>query len=260
MARWQLIGFIHGVMNTDNVSIAGETIDYGPCAFMDTYDPEAVYSSIDVHGRYAYCNQPGIAHWNLARLAQSLLPLLAETREAAIERAGEVIERFPDFFRLAYLDISRCKLGLDEAHEEDFELISDLLACMADNQADFTLTFRRLCEVARSDTESEHALRELFREPAALDVWLARWRTRLAREKGSDRERRQSMQRANPVYIPRNHKVEEALQVAATSSDFAPFEELLRVLGRPYEPDQGADGFATPAPQDFGPYVTYCGT
>jgi len=260
VAQWQLIGFIHGVMNTDNVSIAGETIDYGPCAFMDTYHPETVYSSIDLRGRYAYCNQPGIAQWNLARLAQSLLPILAETREKAIELASEVIERFPDFFQRAYLKLSRSKLGFDEAHEEDSELINDLLACMADNQADFTLTFRRLCEAILSDTEGEQALLELFREPAALDPWLARWRIRLAKEQISDKERRQSMQRANPIYIPRNHLIEEVIQAAVSEDDLQPFHDLVDITSSPWDEQAGQEKYAIPPRPDQIVHQTFCGT
>ena len=260
VAQWQLVGFIHGVMNTDNVSIAGETIDYGPCAFMDTYDPEAVFSSIDARGRYAYCNQPAITHWNIARFAQSLLPLLAETREAAITRASEVVEGFPAYFQEVYLAGARRKLGFNGAEEGDLKLFEDLLQCMADNQADFTLTFRRLSELQRSGPEGEAALRLLFREPGSLDAWLARWRSRLRTEEQSDDARIQSMRRTNPTFIPRNHLVEEVIEAAVLDADLAPFHRLVEVISRPWEERAGNKRYEAPPRPDQVVHETFCGT
>ncbi len=260
VAQWQLVGFIHGVMNTDNASVAGETIDYGPCAFMDAYDPETVYSSIDARGRYAYCNQPAIAHWNIARFAQSLLPLLGEAREAAVARANQAIARFPDCFEEAYLSGARRKLGFDSAGEEDSELLSDLLKVMAENQADFTLTFRNLCEVSQSGAEGEEPLRRLFREPAALDPWLGRWRARLASEARLEGERREAMRRANPAFIPRNHLIEEVIEAAVAEGDLKPFQQLVDVLSAPWDTASGDGRYAAPPRPEQVVHQTFCGT
>lgn len=255
VARWLGIGFIHGVMNTDNMSIAGETIDYGPCAFMDTYDPATVFSSIDHGGRYAYGNQPRIAMWNLARFAETLLPLLATDQDAALERARAAVNGFADRFEAAYLGVLRAKLGLATAEDDDLALANDLLKTMAANGADFTLTFRRLCDAAE-DVGKDDAVRGLFIDPTAFDAWAKRWHERRAREdRGADTA---TMRRINPAFIPRNHNVETAL-AAAISGDLGPFDELLSVLSRPYEDKPGFERYADPGPAQPS-YRTFCGT
>ena len=260
IAQWQLIGFIHGVMNTDNASISGETIDYGPCAFMDTYHPETVYSSIDARGRYAYCNQPGIAHWNLARFAQSLLPLLGEEQEAALSRANQALACFPNCFEDAYLSGARQKLGFDVAREDDSELMSDLLDLMSENQADFTLTFRSLSEVSQSGTQGEAPLRGLFKEPASLEAWLGRWRTRLAGERRPESKRCAAMRRANPAFIPRNHLVEEVIAAAVSEGDLRPFHQLMDVLSAPWDTVAEYERYAAPPRPEQIVHQTFCGT
>jgi serine/tyrosine/threonine adenylyltransferase len=256
IARWQLIGFIHGVMNTDNMSIAGETIDYGPCAFMDTYDPATVFSSIDHAGRYAYGNQPRIAHWNLARLAQALFPLLGEDEDAAIASAQAAIDAFSARFEAAYLAGLRRKLGLLEAQDGDAALAQDLLQRMAANHADFTLTFRRLSDALAADG----MMRGLFDDPAAFDDWAAQWRQRLAQEGGSAEARHAEMRAVNPAFIPRNHRVEAALAAAQSDANFAPFEELLTVLARPFDDQPTFARYADPPRPDEVVQQTFCGT
>ena len=245
-------------MNTDNMSIAGETIDYGPCAFMDSYHPQTVYSSIDRMGRYAYGNQPDIARWNLIRLAETLLPVLAEDQDAAIEEAKEAIGRFPKEFDTAYVaGISR-KLGLLESRPDDIDLAQDLLDRMAHNGADFTSVFRRLCDAA--GPQGDAGVRILFADPGAFDIWAEKWRHRLAQEGGKLSERRSAMRAANPAFIPRNHLVEEAIIAAETDGDFSAFEMLLSVISAPYE-DQPAFGrYADPPRPDQVVHQTFCGT
>jgi uncharacterized protein YdiU (UPF0061 family) len=259
IALWMLVGFIHGVMNTDNMSVAGETIDYGPCAFMDIYHPETVYSSIDTIGRYAYCNQPGIAQWNLARFAEALLPLLAENRDEALALAQGAVSAFVPAFETAYAQGLRRKLGLFRSEPSDPALGQDLLACMASQGADFTLTFRGLCDAALGP-EREGALRGLFADTGAIDEWLLRWRQRLASEGGEPAERQAAMRRANPLFIPRNHLVEEAIAAAQNARDFKPFESLLAVLSAPYEDQLGFERYADPPRPDQIVHETFCGT
>jgi uncharacterized protein YdiU (UPF0061 family) len=254
LAKWMLVGFIHGVMNTDNCSIAGETIDYGPCAFMDAYKPDTVFSSIDHGGRYAYANQPRIGHWNLARFGETLLPLLADDTDKALAIANESLAAFQARYAQALLAGMRRKLGLGTEQEDDASLAQDLLNAMAGGQADFTATFRQL------DPETDDKVQPLFADPAAYDAWAVRWRERLAREPQDAAARRAAMQAANPVYIPRNHRVEAAIAAAVEREDFAPFEELLKVLARPYEERAEFAGYAEPAPPDQGVYRTFCGT
>jgi len=257
IARWQLIGFIHGVMNTDNTSIAGETIDYGPCAFMDVYDPQTVFSSIDQGGRYAYVNQPRIGHWNLVRFAQALLPLLDENEEAAIKSAQAAIDAYPAMFEAAYFAGLRRKVGFTEARDEDLPLIGELFRHMADGRADFTLTFRRLCDSAAG---ADDALRALFDNAAALEVWLGKWRDRLALEPISPAERAARMCNVNPAFIPRNHRIEAAIVAAQTRGDFAPFEELMKVLSRPYDDQPDFAAYGDPPRPDERVLQTFCGT
>jgi serine/tyrosine/threonine adenylyltransferase len=248
VARWLLIGFIHGVMNTDNCSVAGETIDYGPCAFMDAYDPATVFSSIDQHGRYAYGNQPRIAVWNLARLAETLLPLLADDQDKGVEVAQEALAAFSPAFEAAYFGGLRRKIGLTTEHDGDVTLVNDLLKLMAENGADFTLTFRELC-----DTAAVHL-------PSAFDSWAARWRWRLGEEAAEPAEIGAAMRAVNPVYIPRNHLVEAALNAAIERDDFSPFEQLLDVLATPFEERAGLERFTLPPQPEERVLQTFCGT
>lgn len=258
VARWMSVGFVHGVMNTDNMTISGETIDYGPCAFIDRYDPKAVFSSIDQTGRYAYGNQPLIAQWNLARFAETLLPLIdADDSENAVRLASLEINSVPEIYRNYWLSQMRAKLGLVETEPEDLELANDLHAAMEGQNVDFTGLFRQLAQALRGDAGP---LRALFDDPDVLDNWLEKWRARLDREDGDASSRAEAMDRVNPIYIPRNHKVEEALQAAVQKADLGPFEKLLEVLLNPYEKRDGFEAFAAPAPDDFGRHVTFCGT
>jgi uncharacterized protein YdiU (UPF0061 family) len=256
VAQWLLIGFIHGVMNTDNCSIAGETIDYGPCAFMDAYDPATVFSSIDHGGRYAYGNQPRIAQWNLARLAETLLPLLSADEDAAMEAAQAALTGFGPRFQAAYLAGLRRKIGLTGEEEGDTALAQDLLQRMAANAADFTLTFRRLCDAA-AGPEGDAAVRSLFAEPAAYDEWASGWRRRLT---GDPAARRAAMQAVNPAVIPRNHLVEDALAAAVEREDFAPFDEMLEALSRPFEDRSEFARYVEPPGPDRRVHRTFCGT
>jgi uncharacterized protein YdiU (UPF0061 family) len=251
VAQWMLAGFVHGVMNTDNMTISGETIDYGPCAFMDAYDPATVFSSIDRGGRYAYGNQPAIAQWNLARLAETLLPLIDETTEAAIAPATAVLEEFPSRFHASWLRGMRAKLGLAEGADDDDALAADLLALMHAQGVDFTSCFRSLSAAARGDAAEARAF---FGDPAAFDAWAERWRPRLAPGAAD------AMDRVNPVYIARNHHVEDAL-AAATAGDLGPFERLVDVVARPFDERPGLEPYAAPAPSGFcDGYQTFCGT
>ena len=247
IARWQLVGFIHGVMNTDNMALSGETIDYGPCAFMDRYDPATVFSSIDVNGRYAYGNQPPIAQWNLARLAEAMLPLFDPDVEQAVQRATAVLDRFPQLFTQHWLDGMRGKLGLFTAEDGDEALAADLLAWMQRQSADYTNMFRLLTSgglAADADLE--------------LQAWQGRWRERRGRQPQPPAEADALMRRHNPVVIPRNAHVEEALQ-AATNGDVSVMERLLDVLATPYDHDRDVPLF-TAAPAGPTPYRTFCGT
>jgi len=260
IAQWMRVGFIHGVMNTDNVSIAGETLDYGPCAFMDTYHPDAVYSSIDMHGRYAYAQQPTVAHWNMARLAETLLPLLSDDPESALPIAIEALEAYEPRFVASYHDGFRRKLGLREARGGDADLLSDLMRRMAEQRADFTLTFRHLSELAREPTEADAAVRTLFDDPSELDEWVAVWRARLAAEDSDDAMRRETMRAANPVYIPRNHRIEQAIEAVVGRGDLAPVDELLTVLTDPYADHPELRHLAAPPKPEEIVLQTFCGT
>ena len=257
VARWMHVGFIHGVMNTDNCSISGETIDFGPCAFMDAYDPATVFSSIDQGGRYQYQNQPGIAQWNLARLAETLLPIIDENIETAVEKANLMVVDYAASFQEVWSAGLRRKIGLEAAEEEDAALIQSLLELMQKDKVDWTGAFRRLSDAARGD---DTPFWSLFEDRAAADQWLSTWRARLGREK-ADPGRADRMDQENPLYIPRNHLVEEALAAAIKEDDLGPFDALHEVLARPYVA-QGADKerYAEPAPLDGRVYRTFCGT
>ena len=259
IAQWLLVGFIHGVMNTDNMSVAGETIDYGPCAFLDRYDPAAAFSAIDTQGRYAYRNQPAIGHWNLTRLAECLLPLLSEDEDAAVAEATEALGGYASFFEGAYEAGLRRKLGLSRELEGDVTLGRDLLEIMETSGADFTLTFRRLSE-AVSGPEGDLGVRSLFADLSAFDGWMARWRERLSREPADGAARCTAMQSVNPAFIPRNHRVEAVIQAAVEEDDFSPFEELLTVLSQPYRDHPAFSHYAEPPRDDERVYQTFCGT
>jgi uncharacterized protein YdiU (UPF0061 family) len=259
VARWLLVGFIHGVMNTDNTSISGETIDYGPCAFMDHYDPAAVFSSIDEQGRYAYANQPRIALWNLTRLAECLLPLFSDDKDKAIEQAQAILAEFPGTFTAAYQSGLRGKIGLLTAQDGDDALVQDLLDAMAKNQADFTLTFRRLSDAAE-DVARDSDVRQLFAEPAAFDAWATRWRQRRSKEPQTPAKCAGVMRAVNPVFIPRNHRIEAVIQAAVSRDDFAPFEELLAVLSKPFEEQPAFADYANPPEPHQRVLQTFCGT
>jgi len=258
IAKWLNIGFIHGVMNTDNMTISGETIDYGPCAFMDTYDPDTVFSSIDRNGRYAFGNQPAIARWNLARLAETLLQLIdPDDNDNAVRLATHQINRFVGEYTRLWQAGMRAKLGLTSEEDSDADLINDLFTTMEGQDVDFTLLFRSLARAAAGD----HApVRSLFNDPEAPVTWLARWTDRLSRDPQDAATRAEGMNRVNPIYIPRNHLVEAALNAAEQDDNLGPFERLLEVLSNPFEERAGLGAYAEPAPKDFGPYQTFCGT
>jgi uncharacterized protein YdiU (UPF0061 family) len=259
VARWLLVGFIHGVMNTDNTSISGETIDYGPCAFMDQYDPATVFSSIDEQGRYAYANQPRIALWNLTRLAECLLPLFSDDKDKAVEQAQFILGEFAEKFTAAYQAGLRQKIGLFTQRDGDEALLQDLLEAMAKNHADFTLTFRGLSEAA-VHADGDQKVRQLFADPAAFDEWAVRWRQRISDEPQDPAARRTAMRSVNPAFIPRNHRIEAVIQAAVNHDDFAPFEELLTVLSKPYEDQPAFGGYADPPEPHQRVLQTFCGT
>jgi uncharacterized protein YdiU (UPF0061 family) len=259
VARWLGVGFIHGVMNTDNSSISGETIDFGPCAFIDAYDPATVFSSIDRGGRYAYQNQAGIAQWNLARLAEALLPLIDADVEKAVAAANQVVVDFAGLFTSAWFAVMRDKLGLSGEEESDGDLVQALLDLLHANEVDFTGVFRALAEAAEDDEAS--AFVALFAEPTGPRQWLAAWRVRGARAAVSPAARAAAMRSVNPVYIPRNHLVEEAIAAAAERDDFGPFEALADVLMQPYaERLSVPKRFALPARPEERVLKTFCGT
>jgi serine/tyrosine/threonine adenylyltransferase len=260
ISRWQLLGFIHGVMNTDNMLLSGETIDYGPCAFMDAFNPDTVFSSIDHAGRYAYRNQPAIAHWNLACLAQALVPVLHEDSEQALALAQGAVDSYGDQFLEAHTAGLKAKLGLVEDRAEDAALIEDLYSLMAAEATDFTLTFRRLADLASPGTAGGQDCGELYSLPPAFDPWLARWQQRLAAEAVDPVARQAAMYRANPVFIPRNHLVEAAIAAATNQGDFAPFHALVERLADPWTWRPEDRAFALPPGPEQRVYQTFCGT
>lgn len=260
IARWLGVGFIHGVMNTDNMTISGETIDFGPCAFMDRYDPRTVFSSIDRNGRYAFGNQPMIGQWNIARLAEAMLAILDEDQDKAVEMANEAVGRFMESFQDHWKAVIRAKIGLGaDEQESDQALIRDLLVTLYEQKADYTLTFRRLADAAEGDTADE-ALGALLEAPDALSPWLAVWRERLSRDKTKPQDRAAAMRRVNPAFIPRNHKVEEALAAATDQGDFSLFEALNDVLANPYEDQPRFAAYAEPPKPGEEVTATFCGT
>ena len=250
VAQWMLVGFVHGVMNTDNMTISGETIDYGPCAFMEGFDPAVVYSSIDETGRYAYRNQPVVAEWNLARLAESLLPLLHDDEEQAVDLAVEALSEFRRQYSEAWSAGMKAKLGFREGLDDEVTspLVDELMALMQESRADYTSFFRHLGKAARGQTEPARAQ---VLDAAAFDAWVRRW---LALAPDAD-----AMDGVNPVYIPRNHLVEEAL-TAATGGNTGPLDRLMHALASPFDERPGLEDYAAAAPESFGPYRTFCGT
>jgi uncharacterized protein YdiU (UPF0061 family) len=258
VARWLGVGFVHGVMNTDNTSISGETIDYGPCAFLDEYHPEKKFSSIDHGGRYCFANQPRIAQWNLARLAETLLPLLSDDGDEAVRLATERVERFAAHFEAAYAAVMRAKLGLAGEDDGDRALFADLLQRLAAGEVDYTIFFRELCDAAE-DPGAEARVAALFREPGAFHAWAESWRRRQLGDGIAPAARAGAMRRANPAFIPRNHRVEQAI-AAATNGDFAPFETMVRALSRPYDDQPEHAHLAEPPLPQERVHETFCGT
>lgn len=283
VAQWMGLGFVHGVMNTDNMTLSGETIDYGPCAFMEAYDPDTVFSSIDHGGRYAWGNQPGIAQWNLARLAETLLPLIDPDEEQAVARATEVIQGFGAQYQRHWLAVMRSKLGLQPVADDpqldqaDLALIQTWLAALQGQRADWTLAHRHLCDVAQAQDQAQaqgaatpsdapgaahQRLAQGLADPASLYAWLPRWQARLRRNpNGQPPDWASAMRRTNPMYIPRNQRVEEALSAASDDGDLAPFHALLAVVQQPFDQMPGQDRHAQPAqPDQVLGYRTFCGT
>ena len=259
IARWLHVGFIHGVMNTDNMTISGETIDFGPCAFLDAYDPKKVFSSIDQVGRYAYASQPAIGQWNLARLAETLVPLFDDNQDTAVELANDALCEYGAIFQRHWLDGMRRKIGLAMSEEGDLDLLQALLTAMHQGEADFTLTFRRLCDSAR-DPAADAMLASTFASAEAIGPWLQDWRQRLSREQATPDERATAMKAVNPAYIPRNHRIEEAITAATEDADFSLFEALVEVTANPYaDQPQFARYQAPPSPQEEV-QRTFCGT
>ena len=259
IAKWQLIGFIHGVMNTDNMLLSGESIDYGPCAFIDGYHPDTVYSSIDRAGRYAYKNQPSIAQWNLAALASALLPIIDEDLEAGKEQAQAAINRFPEAFYHYHHRGLLEKLALSEANEENLSLAQDLMTVMSEHQLDFTLTFRRLAELA-GPKRFPTSVEGMISLPSELGPWLTRWKDRLSRDPQPLESRAEKLRLANPVYIPRNHLVEEAIRAAEDEGDYSSFHQLVEVVESPFELRDDRARFALPPEPHEVVQQTFCGT
>jgi uncharacterized protein YdiU (UPF0061 family) len=251
IAQWQLVGFIHGVMNTDNMAVSGETIDYGPCAFLDTYHPDTVFSSIDINGRYAYGNQPDIGGWNLTRFAETLIPLIDENKETAVKLAQEEIQRYKDLFYDNWLSGMRAKLGLYNAEEQDEKLITDLLDLMAKSNADYTNTFLTLTYNKTVDGSN-------FSTKEAID-WQLAWKYRVRRQDATEASAAELMRRSNPAVIPRNHRVEEALE-AASNGNFRILRKLLDALTKPYAHTAAQSEYAVPPAPSACPYKTFCGT
>lgn len=262
VAKWMSIGFVHGVMNTDNCTISGETIDYGPCAFLDQYDPEQVFSSIDHQGRYAYQNQPSIAKWNMARFAETLLPFIDADEDKAVELATYAIEQFDTFYRESWRELMGAKLGLLDISAEDDGLIEQLLNLLAHYQLDYCQLFRALATSVTGDlTKIRELIPQITDEGfAAFSDWYQRWQERLTKQSSSPHQIIELMNRTNPVYIPRNHLVEQVISLAQEKGDFGEFEKLLSILENPFKERAELNHYAQPAPKSFGCYTTFCGT
>ncbi|MCK5903587.1 MAG: YdiU family protein [Cocleimonas sp.] len=265
IAKWMQLGFIHGVMNTDNSSIAGETIDYGPCAFMDTFNEDQVYSSIDHAHRYAYNNQAAIGQWNLIRFAETLLPLLAKgddqyAAQQAVNLAQDALTAYNTQYHQYWLTGMRAKLGLVLEKAQDQDLIEALLKTMMENKVDFTLSFYYLSQLTKKPSTADQSMRLLFNDAKAFDRWVTQWRTRLSAETLSDTDRQKKMNAVNPVYIPRNHQVEAAIRAAEDHNDFSVFEQLNEVLKTPFVLQQGKDHYRLPPKPEEIVHQTFCGT
>ena len=260
IARWQHLGFIHGVMNTDNMLLSGETIDYGPCAFLDEYHPDMVFSSIDHGGRYAFSNQPGIAYWNLGALAQALLPLLSDDPEQAVAMAQHAVDAFVPLYQQAYREGMASKLGLGEYRDQDEALIDELLSLMADQGTDFTLAFRRLAELANPQQEDAGGISQFFEFGAAFNPWLERWRRRTREDTTEPTRRRELMSALNPVYIPRNHLIQQVIGAAQDDGNLKPFHQLVDVLARPCDYRDETRRYAMPPRDEQRVRQTFCGT
>jgi uncharacterized protein YdiU (UPF0061 family) len=256
VALWMLAGFVHGVMNTDNMAVSGDTIDYGPCAFLDVYDPNTVFSSIDEHGRYAFANQPRVAQWNLARFAETLLPLIDTDSERAVAAATEILNRFGGVFEAAFLRGMRAKIGLTIERPGDRHLVQGLLSAMAQGQADFTLTFRSLADALTED----HAAAAHFTNPGPFAAWASLWRDRMAEEAVRPDDRRAAMRLVNPARIPRNHHIEQVIQAAAGAGDFGPFHAMAAALAQPFDDDPAFTSFDQPPEAHERVERTFCGT
>ncbi len=260
IAKWQQLGFIHGVMNTDNMLLSGETIDYGPCAFIDNYDPDMVFSSIDHAGRYAFSNQPGIGYWNLGALAQALLPVLNDDPDQAVAMAQHAIDGYKPLYRKAYHNGMASKIGITHYLDDDEALIEELLTTMAEQGADFTLTFRRLAELAHPQPDDAAGISSFFDLGPAFQAWLARWQQRTAADPMTVEQRRETMLAVNPVYIPRNHLVQEVIVAAIDDGDLKPFHQLLEILAQPCTYHREHQRYAMPPRQEQVVRQTFCGT
>jgi uncharacterized protein YdiU (UPF0061 family) len=259
IANWQLLGFVHGVMNTDNMLLSGETIDYGPCAFIDGYNEHAVYSSIDRGGRYSYRNQPGICHWNLSCLAQSLLPLAKNSEKRALEDLRTVLNSFPELYSRSYIDIARRKFGLICKEKDDLELIENWFQILADDKDDFTLAFRRLSDIA-DESNAIGCVGDLFEFSEQYEDWIVQWKTRCSRDDVDPGERQRLMYSVNPLYMPRNHLVKNVIDAATENGDYGPFNRLVDVLANPYVFQPGLEYFAKPPNDNEIVTRTFCGT
>ena len=259
IAKWMLFGFIHGVMNTDNMQVVGETIDYGPCAFLDTYQPDVVFSSIDHMGRYAFGNQPKIAQWNLICMGQALLPLISENKDSAISQVKEVIDIYSSIYEEEWAKGMIAKLGFVKKIDGDIQIVQDLLHNMAKNGADFTLTFRRLCDLSIKSSDSDGHVRDLFTDSKEFDEWVIRWRRRLEIEGLGDTDRKSAMETVNPAFIPRNHLVDKAIR-DGLNQDFGLFEKLLKVYKQPFKYQSEFKNFMKPPLSHQKVHQTFCGT
>ena len=259
IAKWMHVGFVHGVMNSDNTSIPGETIDYGPCAFMDSYDPATVFSSIDHHGRYAYGNQPNIAQWNIACLGECLLPLIHPDRNKAIGIAEEILDSFQDKFRKYWLSGMYKKIGLTQNEPEDINLLEQLLELMKENKTDYTLTFRYLSDAIENDTGNSNFEKQ-FLSQNKISEWLVSWRKRLKIQSASFKKIKMSMQKENPAFIPRNHRIEKAIYEAVDNNDYSYMDHLILLLNKPYQDQPNNSEYMHPPEKPDHNYQTFCGT
>lgn len=258
ISKWVSVGFVHGVMNTDNMTISGETIDYGPCAFIDDYNAQAIFSSIDEQARYAFGNQPNIAQWNLARFAETLIPLIdPNDSDNAIKLATDELNQFPQLYQQFWLEEMQAKLGLTTLDADDVELINELYEAIEGQGVDYTKLFRRFADAARGD---DKGLLILFKDSSTIKSWLSKWLEKLSSNGKNINQIADKMDSVNPIYIPRNHLVEQSLQAASKQGDYGPFKKLLGVLMHPFKKRDGLQAYEEPAAKEDGPYVTFCGT